>query len=77
MALRTARESESKAAPGVKLFGGEFGTNGEHHRTPKRGPSITPGENVGMGKDHRCSPSWMERWLFVKKTNGRSCISFR
>ena len=58
---KNGRESESKRL-GVKLFGGEFAKAG-NIIVRQRGTVHNPGENVGMGKTIRCSPSWMERWL--------------
>ena len=47
---KNGRESHSKRL-GVKIFGGQFAKAGNIIRR-QRGTVHSPGENVGMGKDH-------------------------
>ncbi len=52
---RNGRDSNAQYL-GVKKFGGEAVVAG-NIIVRQRGTKFHPGENVGMGKDHTCSPS--------------------
>lgn len=70
---KNGRESESKRL-GVKLFGGQFAKAG-NIIVRQRGTVHTPGENVGMGKDHTLFALIDGTVAFKKKSGGKSYVS--
>ena len=70
---KNGRESESKRL-GVKLFGGQFAKAG-NIILRQRGTVHTPGENVGMGKDHTLFALVDGTVAFCKKSSGKSYVS--
>ena len=70
---KNGRESESKRL-GVKLFGGQFAKAG-NIIVRQRGTVHTPGENVGMGKDHTLFALVDGTVSFCKKSSGKSFVS--
>ena len=70
---KNGRESESKRL-GVKLFGGQFAKAG-NIIVRQRGTVHTPGNNVGMGKDHTLFALVNGTVVFCKKASGKSYVS--
>ena len=70
---KNGRESESKRL-GVKLFGGQFAKAG-NIIVRQRGTVHSPGENVGMGKDHTLFALVNGTVVFTKKASGKSFVS--
>lgn len=69
---RNGRDSNSKRL-GVKKFGGEYVIPG-NIIVRQRGTHFTPGENVGMGKDHTIYAT-AEGYVVFKATRGKKFIS--
>ena len=70
---KNGRESESKRL-GIKVFGGQFAKAG-NIIVRQRGTVHHPGENVGMGKDHRLFALVDGMVVFRRKKDNRSYIS--
>ena len=70
---KNGRESESKRL-GVKAFGGEVVKAG-NIIVRQRGTTHHPGENVGIGKDHKLFALVDGTVVFRKKRNDRSFVS--
>ncbi len=67
------RESESKRL-GVKIYGGQFAKAG-NIIVRQRGTVHSPGENVGIGKDHTLFALINGTVEFKKKRNNKSYVS--
>ena len=70
---KNGRESHSKRL-GVKIYGGQAIIAG-NIIVRQRGTVHTPGENVGMGKDHTLFALTDGKVKFTKKRNNRSFVS--
>ena len=70
---KNGRESESKRL-GVKIWGGQFAKAG-NILVRQRGTVHTPGENVGIGKDHTLFALIDGTVVFRKKRNNKSFVS--
>ena len=70
---RNGRESESKRL-GVKLYGGQTAKAG-NIIVRQRGTVHSPGENVGMGKDHTLFALIDGKIEFRKKQDNKSFVS--
>lgn len=70
---RNGRDSQSKRL-GVKKFGGEFVISG-NIIVRQRGTQFTPGENVGIGKDHTLFATAEGVVTFYKKRDGKKYVS--
>ena len=70
---QNGRESESKRL-GVKIFGGQFAKAG-NIIIRQRGTVHSPGENVGMGKDHTLFALINGTVVFRKKKDNKSYVS--
>lgn len=69
---RNGRDSNSKRL-GVKKFGGEYVIPG-NIIVRQRGTHFTPGDNVGMGKDHTIFAT-TEGYVVFRNTRGKKFIS--
>jgi large subunit ribosomal protein L27 len=69
---RNGRDSNSKRL-GVKKFGGEYVIPG-NIIVRQRGTRFTPGDNVGMGRDHTIFAT-AEGYVVFKATHGKKYIS--
>ena len=72
---RNGRDSESKRL-GVKLFGGQVVKAGSII-VRQRGTTPTPGDNVGMGKDHTLFALVDGTIEFRKKRDNKSYVSVK
>ena len=70
---KNGRESESKRL-GVKIWGGQFAKAG-NILVRQRGTVHSPGENVGIGKDHTLFALIDGTVVFRKKRNNKSFVS--
>ena len=70
---KNGRESESKRL-GVKIFGGQFAKAGSII-VRQRGTVHTPGNNVGMGRDHTLFAKMDGIVVFRKKRDDKSFVS--
>ena len=70
---KNGRESQSKRL-GVKIFGGQAAIAG-NIIVRQREHNTTPGDNVGMGKDHTLFALQDGLVEFKKKKNNRSFVS--
>jgi large subunit ribosomal protein L27 len=71
--VKNGRESHSKRL-GIKIFGGQPAIAG-NIIVRQRGTSHSPGENVGMGKDHTLFALTDGIVEFRKKKNNKSYVS--
>lgn len=69
---RNGRESASKRL-GVKLFGGQFAKAG-NIIVRQRGTKHSPGQNVGMGRDHTLFALIDGTVKFQKRKNNKSFV---
>jgi len=72
---KNGRESQSKRL-GVKLFGGQVAKAG-NILVRQRGTVHNPGDNVGIGKDHRLYALTDGIVVFRKKANNKSYVSIQ
>jgi len=72
---RNGRESESKRL-GVKLYGGQLAKAG-NIIVRQRGTKHSPGENVGVGKDHTLFALIDGVVEFRKKKDNKSYVSVK
>ena len=70
---KNGRESESKRL-GVNIYGGQFAKAG-NLIVRQRGTVHTPGENVGIGKDHTLFALIDGVVVFRKKRDNKSFVS--
>ncbi|MDR1056942.1 MAG: 50S ribosomal protein L27 [Prevotellaceae bacterium] len=70
---KNGRESHSKRL-GVKIFGGQVAKAG-NILVRQRGTVHSPGENVGIGKDHTLFALVDGVVTFKKKANAKSYVS--